>query len=230
MERDYFNINQMIDLIIQGYEKGLVHLYDDELIQKLRTIYDGELPASITLLSNFRSNGYCQDRSTLLARAFLDTSDDIKILCITIKSLRLNPKVIAENDPTFQQHYVVERTDSNGKKFIYDTSAGFIYDKDFYWDLEDPEIVSEEEKKEIAERVKREQLEFPEDIETNKEGAFIMLPIIELSFSDPTEKYAVSGLLQREVQDFKKRIGYSAMSESIEKDMQARMPWMSSKR
>ena len=57
-----------------------------------------------------------------------------------------------------------------------------------------------------------------------------MLPIIELLFSDSTEKYAVLGFLQREVQVFKKRIDYSTMAENIEKDMQARMPWMSSKR
>lgn len=39
-------------LLIWGLKKGYIALYDDDLIRKLRDIYDGGIPASIILLSN----------------------------------------------------------------------------------------------------------------------------------------------------------------------------------
>ena len=57
-------------LLIYGLSKGLIFPYDDELIERLRNVYYGGVPASIILLSNGLSNGYCYDRALLMARAF----------------------------------------------------------------------------------------------------------------------------------------------------------------
>ena len=43
-------------LLIYGLKNGLITLYDDELIEKLRNIYYGGIPASIILLSNVKQN------------------------------------------------------------------------------------------------------------------------------------------------------------------------------
>ena len=39
-------------LLIWGLKNGYITPYDDTLIEKLRNIYDGGIPASILLLSN----------------------------------------------------------------------------------------------------------------------------------------------------------------------------------
>ena len=63
-----------------GFENGLVGYYTDTLIEKLRNIYDGGMPASIILLSIGLCNGNCYDRALLLSRAFLDTDCDVKLV------------------------------------------------------------------------------------------------------------------------------------------------------
>ena len=67
-------------LLLFGLKNGYIAPYDDDLIEKLRWIYDGGIPASILLLSNSMSNGHCYDRALLMARAFLEEEDDVKLL------------------------------------------------------------------------------------------------------------------------------------------------------
>ena len=64
-------------LTLWGLRQGYIASYDDKLIEKLRNIYSGGIPASIILLSNGMSNGHCYDRAQLMSRAFLDTQVDL---------------------------------------------------------------------------------------------------------------------------------------------------------
>ena len=97
-------------LLINGLKTGKITPYDDELIEKLRTIYYGGMPASIILLSDGLSNGHCYDRALLMSRAFLDTDDDVKLVYATIDSIRLNPQYQNRDDPMFADHcFVVQR-------------------------------------------------------------------------------------------------------------------------
>lgn len=48
-------------LLYNGLLTGEVKPYDDELIRKLRNIYDGGLPASLLLLCRGMSSGHCFD-------------------------------------------------------------------------------------------------------------------------------------------------------------------------
>ena len=57
------------------------------------------------------TNGYCYDRSALLSRAFLDSGDGVRLICLNIDSLRLNPN----NDDSLVEHCVVERVTSTGR-------------------------------------------------------------------------------------------------------------------
>ena len=43
-------------ILIDGLTNGEIKPYDEKLVSKLRDIYDGGLPASIILLSNYLSN------------------------------------------------------------------------------------------------------------------------------------------------------------------------------
>ena len=93
-------------LLIWGLKHGLITPYNDNLIKKLRTIYDGGIPASILLLSDGMTNGYCYDRALLMAKAFLDEDVDVKLLYASINSLKYNPQYINDN-PLYADHCLV---------------------------------------------------------------------------------------------------------------------------
>ena len=204
-----------------GLKNGYANPYDNKLIEKLRTIYYGGIPASILLLSNGMSNGYCYDRALLMALAFIDTDDDVKLICAAVDSLKLNPEYEYDKDPLYADHCFVERITQDGKHLIYDTSSGFIYDKKLYWKIEHPVIRKVIEKDAIIKRNKEDEEYFPEDIERDKYASTIILPLIESTYGRPTELYSQLGieLLQREIEHFKKEINYDEVCREVEEDM-----------
>lgn len=209
------------ELTVWGLRNGQVSIYDDELIKKLRTITYGGIPASIILLSNGMCNGHCYDRALLMAIAFLDTEDDIKLICADVDSLKLNPIYIAENDPQYAEHCFLERTTKDGKQLIYDTSSGLIYDKELYWKIENPKVNRTYTKSDIEKRRRVEDEYFPEDVERDKYASTLILPIIEMRYSHPIEMYSKigNGLLQREIEHYKNIINYESLCEEVEEDM-----------
>ena len=215
-----FNLKEK-KLLIYGLKTGKITPYDDKLIEKLRTIYYGGIPASILLLSDGMSNGHCYDRALLMSRAFLDTDDDVKLIYASIDSIKLNPKYQNRNDSMFADHCFVERTTSDGKKLIYDTSTGFIYDKKLYWLMEHPKVRKENNKEAIIKFIKADEDRFPENIERDKYVAPLILPYIEMSYGRPNEMYSMMGieLLQREIEHFKKSINYDDVCKEIDEDM-----------
>ena len=209
-------------LLEWGFKQHRITLYSEELIEKLRNISYGGIPASILLLCNTTSNGYCFDRALLLAQAFLDTDDDVQLVYALIDGLRLNPAYEEDrNDPDFAKHCFVERITKDGAHFIYDTSTGMVYDKDIYWQIERPKVLHINGKKDIIEFLKTEEFAHDEDIERDKYIAPIMLPAIESTYGKPFEFYSKLGVLQREVDEYKKRINYRAVCEEIAADMEA---------
>ena len=208
-------------LLIHGLNTGKITPYDDKLIEKLRTIYYGGIPASILLLSNGMSNGHCYDSALLISRAFLDTDDDIKLVYATVDSIKLNPKYKNRNDPMYADHCFLERTTSDGKKLIYDTSTGFIYDKKLYWLIENPKVRKENSKESIIEFIKGNEDDLLEDLEKDKYAAPLILPFIEMTYGRPNEMYSMLGieLLQREMEHFKEKINYDEVCREIDEDM-----------
>lgn len=196
-------------------------LLSDQLIEKLRTIYDGGIPASILLLSDGMSNGYCYDRALLMARAFLDEDCDVQLLYASIDGLRLNPKFIDDTDPLYADHCIVEVTFKEGKQLIIDTSTGFIYDKNIYWLMEHPKIRKINNKDSITQFVEAEEYYHPEDIERDKYALPFILPMIEMTYGRPNEMYSMLGieLLQREIEHFKEVIHYEEVCQEIDEDM-----------
>lgn len=206
-------------LLIYGLQHGLIFPYD-ELIEKLRTIYYGGIPASVILLSDGLTNGYCYYRALLMSKAFLDTEDDVKLLYASIDSLKLNPSYICD-DPLYADHCIVERITKDGKHMIYDTTSGFIYDKRIYWLMENPKVRYINDKEAIKRFIESDEDRYPEDIDRDKYASPLILPMIETTFGRPTEMYSVKGIewLQREIELFKNKINYDSVVSEIDEDM-----------
>lgn len=207
------------NMLLKGLEYGSISQYSEALIQKLRTIYDGGLPASIILLSKGLSDGHCYERALLLARAFLDTDEDVHLLYGSIESLRLNPKYISYDDPLYADHCFVERITPQGQHLIYDTSSGFIFTKEMYWLMERPRIRETLCKQTIIKLIQEQEEQYPLDYQRCDEVAPFIIPMIELTYSGKGETYAEINLLQREVELFKKLIDYDTLCEIINDDM-----------
>lgn len=219
MKWDLHSYKQKV-LLIWGLKNGLITPYDDQLIEKLRTVYYGGIPASVILLSDGMTNGHCYDRALLMSRAFLDDEDDVQLLYADIDSLKLNPKFISDS-PLYADHCIVERITKDGKHLIYDTSAGFVYDKKLYWLMEHPKVRKVNNKESIIKFINEDEDFHPEDVERDKYIAPLVLPMIEKTFGRPNEMYSLLGieLLQREIEHYKKTINYDGVVEEIPQDM-----------
>ena len=207
-------------LMIYGLQHGLIFPYDEELIEKLRNVYYGGIPASIILLSNGMSNGHCYDRALLMSRAFLNDEDDVNLLYGNIDSLKLNPNFISDS-PHYADHCFVERITKDGRHLIYDTSCGFIFDKKIYWLMENPKLRHTNSKESIRRFIENDEDRWPEDVERDKYASPLILPMIETTFGRPTEMYSFKGieLLQREIEHFKEQIQYDDVVREIDEDM-----------
>ena len=203
-----------------GFNKNLIDFYDEELIRKLRTIYSGALPASILLLSNFMSNGKCYDSAFLLSKAFLDTDDDVKLIYASIDGIKYNPINQFDSNPLYADHCFVERITKDGKNLIYDTSKGLVYDKKLYWLMEKPKVRKITSKKEIINYINKNKDPLDE-VKNDSHNSLFIIPLIEDTYEYPNEIYAHldGGLLQREVEIFKKSINYDELQKEAEQDM-----------
>lgn len=187
------------------------------MIKKLRNVYYGGIPASIILLSNWLSNGYCYDRELLISRAFLE-EDDVKLLYGDIDSLKLNPKFISDSS-YYADHCFVERITKDGRHLIYDTSCGLVFDKKLYWLMERPKIRHINCKDLIKKFIEEDEDRCLEDVEGDKYISLLILPMIEITLGMPTEMYSLRGieLLQREINYFKEQIKYDDVVKEIDK-------------
>ncbi|MBR5621095.1 hypothetical protein IKW75_01260 [Candidatus Saccharibacteria bacterium] len=185
---------------------GYILPYDEELIKKLRNIYYGGVPASIILLCRAITDGMCYDRALLMSRAFLNDSDDVKLVYAKMADLKFNP-IYKNHDG---DHCVVERITENGKHFIYDTSMGFVYAKWIYWLINFPRIRLVRHKDEIIEFLKNEESSVysEESIYVDRDFALgLIIPSIEMTYGGEGELYSLLSieLLQREVEFFKNK-------------------------
>ena len=207
-------------LLLWGLKNGLIAPYSDELIEKLRTIYYGPLPASVILLSNAMTNGHCYDRALLLSRAFIDSDDEVNLLYGDVNYLKLNPEFIC-NDPRYADHCFVERKTKDGKHLIYDTTTGFVYDKDLYWLINHPKIRHKNDKESIKRFLDEDEQIHTNNIENDKYASPILIDFLLETYGRPNEMYAANNieLLQREIENFKQTIKYDELVEEIDQDM-----------
>ena len=151
---------------------------------------------------------------------FLEDEEDVQLIYATVNSLKLNPEFISD-DPLYADHCVVERTTKDGRHLIYDTSSGFIYDKRLYWLMENPKVRKVNSKESIKKFIENDEDYYPEDIDSGKYAATLILPIIEKRVGKSNEFYSFDGieLLQREIEYYKQSINYNDVLEKMEQDM-----------
>jgi hypothetical protein len=207
-------------LLVYGIKNGYIQFYDEELLEKLRNIYFGGLPASIVLLCDGMCNGYCYDRGYLLSQAFVDTDDEIELLYGDINSLKLNPAFFNDG-PMYADYCVLYRKTKDGRELIYDTSAGLIYDMDYYLKMENLKIRKKNSKESIKRLMELEAYYHPEDPEEGKYITPMLFPIFELLYGKDTEMYTRLGgnLLKREIELYKQKIDYDSVCKEVEEDM-----------
>ena len=191
-------------LLLWGLKKGYIQPYSEELIQKLRGIYYGGVPASVLLLCDKLTNGHCYDRALLMSRAFLDDEGDVKLVYATVDDLRFDPSCIKSGNGS--DHCFVERITKDGERLIYDTSEGFVYTKWIYWLISHPKVRKINDKQSIIDFVESDQEVHPDNAPFTKR---LIIPLviapIESTYGQKGELYSAPGieLLQREVELYK---------------------------
>ena len=87
--------------------------------------------------------------------------------------------------------------------------------------MEHPKIRKINKKDSIIKFIESEDYYHPEDIERDKYGSALILPLIEMTYGRPNEMYSMLGieLLQREIEHFKETINYEGICQEIYEDM-----------
>lgn len=194
-------------LLRYGFMTGKIRAYDEELIDKLRKVYYGGIPASIILMIDDMVRHKCYDRAVLMTHAFKD--DEFKVVHASIDGIRLDPRCIEAfgNDPLYADHCFVEKKDENGKTWVYDTTDMLIYDKDLYYKMYRPvvrNVNSKEETLSFCDFVDVENA----DVERDKYIAPLLLPTIEKSIS---RQKIYRKELEKELLLYKKEIDYDTL-------------------
>ncbi len=210
-------------LYIYGAKNGLIHDYEQELIENLRHVYYGGIPASILLLCNRACNGYCYDRALLICHGFED--DEFKIVDADIDGIALNPIIIDKYNKAIENgnswnhyanHCFVERTKKDGTTWVYDTSIGLVFEKNLYYELQNPIITKINDKQATLDYFEYQDVKNA-DIEKDKYVIPLILPNIEAAAEYDDDWY--SQALKEEIKRFKKEINYDAIVKEIEEDM-----------
>lgn len=207
-------------LFYYGTKYGLIHSYDDELIENLRHIYYGGLPASILLLHEKLSNGHCCDRGPLITLGFGD--DDFQVVSADIDSLKLNPKFIDEYrynnlSERYPNHCFVERRKADGTTWVYDTSVGLVFEKDLYYKMKNPKITKVNDHATTL-RFLYYDFQKDSDIEKDKYALSLILPNIEACMQ-PIQPFYLQQL-KNEIEILKNEIGYDIICREIKEEMQ----------
>ena len=195
-----------------GLIVGLIKPYDDSLIEKLRDVNYGGIPASIMLLSDRGVSHQCYDRALLISHAF--KNDDFRMVDADIDGITLNPKYIdyfGKTTPHYGNHCFIERTDENGVTWVYDTTKMLVYEKILYYLIENPKITSINDKETVMSYCEFVDVE-NSSLEHDKYAAPLLLPMLEQQVAG---QRSYADVLEREIALYKKRINYDSLCAEL---------------
>lgn len=202
-----------------GVKHGMIHAYEKDLIENLRHIYYGGIPASILLLHGKLSNGHCYDRGTLITLGF--GKDDFQVVDADIDSLKLNPQLISKYregilSEYYPNHCFAERIKEDGTTWVYDTSLGLVFEKNLYYKLQNPKITKINDRDTTLKFL---YYDFQKDsnIQKDKYSLPIILPNIEANMN-PTQPFYLEQL-KEEIAILKKEIDYDSIVKEVCEDM-----------
>ncbi len=201
--------------IAKGLKSGKVFPYPMNLIDRLRPFHYGGFPLSIMMMINELCNGKCYDRAKLMSLAF----SDAKVVYADIESLRLSGN--KKSGERYAEHAFVETEEfGGGKTWVIDTSAGLIFEKKFFYDLENVSInyvFSKEElmKTEIINSV------LTSNFENDKYALVLTLPLIEQAVKESNwfSTIIYREVVTRELERFKKAINYDSIQADVDEDI-----------
>ncbi len=204
-------LKKIQDKLLWGWKHKKVFTYPSALIDALRPYHVGGMPASIMVLVNELCNGYCYDRATLMSLAF----DDAKIVHGNIESLR-----ITSGEEHAEHAFVETKAFGGNKSWIVDTSIGLIYEKDFYFKLENVSVNKEFSKEQIMNSYDVKSI-LAGDFEKEKWALAITLPLVEAAVEHSIHLGSVMyrDFVKQEFEKLKKAIDYEDMQAEIDADM-----------
>lgn len=198
-------------MLVYGFKHNLVFPYPDKLFNALRPYCLGGLPASIVLFENELCNGKCYDRARLMSLAF----DDATVVHANINSLRV------QNYGGSPEHAFVEtKALGGGKTWVIDTSIGLIFDKDYYYKFEEPEINFVFTKNDLMKDPMLLDI-IASDFEKDKYILPLTLPFVENAIKKSRHLGTVMyrEKILTELDAFKKAINYDGIREEIDSDI-----------
>lgn len=168
------------DVMIKALKDGKVLPYEDELITKLRDLTYRGFPLSIVLFCREFCRGECYSMSMNLSRAMEH---------FTLVHGDVNFIVLDEKDPN---HSWVEKDG-----FVYDTTDGFRWDKDLYYELFKPVVREIYDENTVKNYDDYQRVLSHSDEEIELERLKLMIQYIELLETE--QPYVNSEFLQREI-------------------------------
>lgn len=207
-------------LFVYGCVTRKIMPYNQSLVDNLRDVYYGGIPLSVMLLSVEYCQGKCGTCATLMTFGFKD--DDFRLVSADVDSIRLVPRFKNEShhDPNYASHVFVERILDDGRVFVYDTTDGFIYDRDLYYRMESPRDILVRDKNEVM--LDLEYLDaLNTSLETASNDAPSVLPVFESFCHDSSNLYYKT--LNAELVRYKKLIGYDELVSDIDDDKRRRI-------
>lgn len=141
---------------------------------------------------------------------------DAKIIHANIETLR-----IQTGGSELAGHAFVETNELiEGKTVVIDTSLGLVYDKDYYYKIEKPEVLNVITKEEqLASPIMHEII--ASDFTKEKYTLPLIMPIIDLIVekSNHIGTFMYRKKVKHEIELFKKAINYESLKEEVENDI-----------
>ena len=217
-------------LICYGINNGLVKLYteDQEIMDRFRNTYYGGVPLSILLLCLSWTRGECYDKALILASAFHNCKDVCMVDADT-QGISLNPanleyfrKHLGYLPEHYGNHCFVEVRDQNGITWVYDTTKGYVIEKNLYYKIEKPIITKINDKNAILNNPEYQDM-LEQDLEHDKYALPIIMPNLEAMLQKAKEDNKLYfEELEYEIQLFKEKINYNGICEEIKQDMKVK--------
>ncbi len=193
-----------------GMKNNLIKFYDATLIEELRKYYFGVIPLSIILLSHDLCNSFCLSRASFVTNGFQD--DEFNLVWAQIDGLKYNKKYMEEAkvNPRITYHLFAERIKKDGTTWVFDTSSGLIIEKNLYYQMEHPRIISKLSKRRV--------LSYPNPCKELKSLGDLkylipfLMPRIETSL-EREDMYFQE--LKNEIELFKKQVAYENLCQEL---------------
>jgi hypothetical protein len=185
----------------------LVNPFPPKFLNRLRPFLVGGVPVNVLIALNEMCTGKCYNRARL---AVLGLDDGCELVHAKIDSLWDHVNEYADAG-----HAFAECDDK-----VYDTTAGLMFDRDFYYEMERPQIERKLTKSEVIAEPSVEAI-IAEDTDTGKYALPLILPNLEIMLNLTTEPITqyYKPYIERELAQHKRGINYEQFIQEERENM-----------